>query len=420
MKKTNHKKITDSKTFWVIISFLASITLWAYVSNQYTTTITKTLTNVEVVFTGVDTLAEEQGLGISNISADTVSITIRGSRRTIGTLDSSDVKAVLDVSAISGIGKNSWSYTLTYPSDMNTNSITYISRTPETVSFTVSQIVTRAIPVEAEFTGSLQEGYYAADIITDPQTVSVTGPQAYLDTIARAYVPVTGEDVSATVTSNFEYILQDEAGNECKTDNLTLEQETVGITMPVYPTKTVPLSVMIIPGGGATADNCSIEISPKTVVVAGTQQNLGQLSTVSIGEVNLSDFDTSKVYTFDIALGNGLILVGDNAKATVMVTVNGLETQKMDVTNINFINVPDGYSVSTSTKSINVTLRGSAEALAGVTASDIVATIDMANYNLDETESGSEINATATFVINNHTDVGAVGVYSIPVVVSGG
>ena len=50
----------------------------------------------------------------------------------------------------------------------------------------------------------------------------------------------------------------------------------------------------------------------------------------------------------------------------------------------------------------------------------IVATIDMANYNLDETESGSEINATATFVINNHTDVGAVGVYSIPVVVSGG
>lgn len=136
--------------------------------------------------------------------------------------------------------------------------------------------------------------------------------------------------------------------------------------------------------------------------------------------MNLSDFDTSKVYTFDIALGNGLILVGDNAKATVTVTVNGLETQKMDVTNINFINVPDGYSVSTSTKSINVTLRGSAEALAGVTASDIVATIDMANYNLDETESGSEINATATFVINNHTDVGAVGVYSIPVVVSGG
>jgi YbbR domain-containing protein len=418
MKKTKNKKLTDSKTFWVIISFLASITLWAYVSNQYTTTITKTLTNVEVVFTGTDTLAEEQGLGISDISADTVSITIRGSRRTIGTLDSSDVKAVLDVSAITGVGKNSWSYTLTYPSDINTSSITYVSRTPETISFTVSQIVTRSIPVQAEFTGTLQEGYYAADIIVDPQSVSVTGPQAYLDTIAKAYVAVTGENVSSTVTSNFEYTLQDETGNDCSTENLTLEQDTVGITMPVYPTKTVPLSVMIIPGGGATADNCSIEISPKSVTVAGSEQSLAQLSTVSIGEVNLSDFETSKVYTFDISLSNGLILVGDNATATVTVTVNGLATQKMDVTNITFKNVPDGYTASTSTKTINVTIRGSAEALAGVTASDIVATIDMANYNVDEIESGSEINAAVTFTINNHTDVGVVGEYSIPVVIS--
>ena len=59
MKQNKKSTIFDSRIFMMILSLLASLALWAYISGQETTSITKTLSGVQVQFSGENTLREE-------------------------------------------------------------------------------------------------------------------------------------------------------------------------------------------------------------------------------------------------------------------------------------------------------------------------------------------------------------------------
>ena len=56
MNQKNRSKITDSKLFWMFISLFISLVLWAYVTQQDNSTITRTFSDVQVQFTGEEEL----------------------------------------------------------------------------------------------------------------------------------------------------------------------------------------------------------------------------------------------------------------------------------------------------------------------------------------------------------------------------
>ena len=104
MNQNSKPKITDSKLFWMVVSLFISLVLWTYVTQQDNSTITRTFSNVKVEFTGEDEL-ENAGLAIANVDTDEVSVTLRGSRRVMGRLDSSKIAAVIDVGSITRTGE---------------------------------------------------------------------------------------------------------------------------------------------------------------------------------------------------------------------------------------------------------------------------------------------------------------------------
>ena len=98
MKKTTiPSKIWSSKIFWIIVSLLASLMLWVYVSDTEGDTYTDTFTNVPVLFSGEQSLKEQRGLIITDVDNTSVTLTLRGDRRTISQLDASKL-AVIDFS----------------------------------------------------------------------------------------------------------------------------------------------------------------------------------------------------------------------------------------------------------------------------------------------------------------------------------
>ena len=56
MNQKSKSKITDSKLFWMVVSLFISLVLWAYVTQQDNSTITRTFSDVKVEFTGEDDL----------------------------------------------------------------------------------------------------------------------------------------------------------------------------------------------------------------------------------------------------------------------------------------------------------------------------------------------------------------------------
>ena len=105
MSKKKKNKLLDSKVLWAVISLLASLFIWVYITGTQEEIITQSFNNVEVQFVGEDTLQATRGYGVNNISAETVSVKISGTRGNIGSLSASDVKAVIDVSLISSTGR---------------------------------------------------------------------------------------------------------------------------------------------------------------------------------------------------------------------------------------------------------------------------------------------------------------------------
>ena len=82
-QKKRTKKIYDSKVFWMVVSLLCSLVMWAYVSSLDNTDKEITFNNIEVEFRGQDEILAERDLSISSVDVKTVSIVVRGERSNI-------------------------------------------------------------------------------------------------------------------------------------------------------------------------------------------------------------------------------------------------------------------------------------------------------------------------------------------------
>ena len=134
-KRTN--RIYDSKIFWMIVSLLFSLLMWVYVTSQDTTDRDLTFTGIPVEFQGQEELLSERDLSITDVSADSVSIVVKGNRSTISKLKASDIKAVIDVSSITAPNNMTWTYKLVFPNYVNENEISVVRKNPDTINFTV-------------------------------------------------------------------------------------------------------------------------------------------------------------------------------------------------------------------------------------------------------------------------------------------
>ena len=328
-KKTTINKIVSSKAFWIIISLLASFLLWTYIMSTEETTIEMTFSNVKVVYQGADDLRATRGLIVTGADADTVSVRLKGTRRVLGNLSSADLSAVIDVSGISQAREMQVSYSLQYPTNVDKSSITVLSKSPETISFSVVQEANKTLEVKGVFTGSVKDGYTAEPIQVDPSSITLYGPQEELDAVDSICVYVTRTDLDKSIApTNCPYVLLDKDGNKLTPKEITGNYDTVSVSMPVLMNKDLPLTVSLVGGAGATEDNCVVEIEPKSIQVAGDTTVLQTLNQLVVATVDLSSFATSYETTVTIPLDNNLRNLSGVTEATVRISVRGLETDE--------------------------------------------------------------------------------------------
>ena len=120
--------------------------------------------------------------------------------------------------------------------------------------------------------------------------------------------------------------------------------------------------------------------------------------------------------TFPISLASELTNVSGVAEATVTLSIEGLATTTLEVDNIELIHCPEGYAAEAVTQTRQVQVRGAADAVGTVTASQILIVADLENA----------VAATGTQTIpvkvylNGRNDVGVVGDYNIVVSITRG
>jgi hypothetical protein len=334
---------------------------------------------VQVVFDGQENLMSRDGLVISNISANTVSVRIRTTRRELVKLSSSNLDAVVDVSKFSAKSFYTQAVTIRYPVGSNAGSIDVVSTSPGSISFNLDKISTKPIEIRGRFTGTPADGFAARPIQFEPKTLTISGPESAVAGVAYAWVEVAREDADKTIQSVSTYELMDENGNVVDKDGFVLSDETVSVTVPITSTKEVPLTVDLVEGGGATAENVEIVCSPPTVTIAGDAEILEGINKISLGTIDLSSFIQTFESSYPIVLDNNVTNVTGVKEAKLTLRVVGLETKKFSVSNITPINVPPGRTLTIITENIEVTLRGKASILDQLEANNIRVVVDLAD-----------------------------------------
>lgn len=408
--------IRESKWLNILMSVLLAVLFWLYVRAELDPSQTSWFYHVPVEITG-STVLTRQGLTVANLSQSTVDLRIEGPASVLDSLSRSrkDLSVTLDVSKCTE-GENKLVYIPNWPVNINTDSIVTIDRDPETITVTVEKLYTSSFNVEFQLKGTVADGYQAGTPAINPETVVVSGPAEQVSRVKKVVAVLETEDLDQRFAGDLPLILLDENGEQITDAEVTLDSPTAYIVLPVVVVKDIPLTVNFQPGGGATIDDITYEINPKSLMVSGAESDMESLSEISLGSVDLSKVVGTNTFTFPIDLDASLENVTGSTSATVTVTVNGLDTRSFDVDNIQMVNIPDGYQVTLATQVRTVKVRGKQEDLNNIDASQLSIVADLSD--VDFTGLYSVPASKVKVYLNADSSVGVIGDYTVVVNVS--
>ena len=407
MKKNNLlKNIANSSVLWIVLSLLIALFMWTYVASQDTEEFKKTFTGVRVQLVGEDILRNSRNMVITNVSTPTVNVEVVGPRRIVSALDEDDLVAQIDVSKLTLAAVTTQTYKIIFPDGTDTSSLSTLSRTPETVVFTVSELIDKQIPVRGSFEGTSLEGYVAEAPVFNPATITVSGPEIYLKNIKYAWLTFgAGEEVDHTITRTVPFVLRDNNDEDYYNDMISFDTNEIEARLTIIRQKVVPLEVSIEYASGATPDNTKVTIEPESVTLSGDSELLDAMNQIVLATINTKDFSSSFTETYLIRIDDGLVNQSGVTEAKVTVELSDLVSDKFIIRNIAYINLTEGYEAELITSAITVTLRGPEEQLMALKAENIRAVVDLEDY----LNSTGTFNLTPKIYVDGFPDVGEVG-----------
>lgn len=392
------KKFTESKIFNIILSILIALGLWAYVTASVTDVGESTVRNIPVTVVGEEAL-NAKGLMIDPNTKLTVSARVSGNRTLLVNMASNPSEyfsATINVAEITEPGTYDLNCTITPEfTSLTSTGVRVMDQEGKTIQVTVTRLMSKTVEVRGVFEGTVDEdnNYRANPVEVTPGTIKVQGPETLVNQVEYAQVTITGDDLTKTYTGELGFQLMTADGEAVDDDDLTTNVNTVSVVMPVVKTMEVPLSVEYIYGGGITADNferyVTVDIQPATIQVSGDEADVSYLEgkTITVGKIDLSQvIQDQQEFVFPIELTPELSNDSGITQATVTVTIRGLETKTVETSNIDVINTPSGFTADAVTQSLQVKVRGPADALDTVEAYQVRVVVDLEGQSLRQAQ----------------------------------
>lgn len=403
-------QLKESRWVFVLLSILLAIVFWFYVRATVDPDGTTSIHNVRVETTGANVLTS-QGLTISSISPQTVELRVEGptSVRTRLLQHRSSLYMLADVSRCAE-GENVVRCKPILPENYNWDELSLTDQEPASLTVTVEKLYSQSFDVHFQLSGKVAKGYQMGTPAVEPGQVIVSGPVEQVEQVEQVAAILKTEELKERFAGDLPLVPLDKQGKPLTDLEITLSAETAYVVVPVVVSKTVELTIDVVAGGGAAAEDAKVDIEPKTIVVSGSEADLEGLEKIFLGKIDLSDVVGTNTFPFAITLDPRLENVSGIGTAQVTVTVEGLSTQIFAVTNIGTTAPPNGFDVSVVTQSVTVTVRGREEDLANIDASQLQIVADLSEVNA----LGSR-RVPAKVYLNGTSTVGVVGDYTVVV-----
>ncbi len=395
-----------------VLSLVIAFGLWLYVVNNVSKEDDITFNNIPVVREG-ESILNEQNLMITELSTETVSLHLAGSRDDLNKVDSSNTSVKINLSNIKEPGeKIPLTYTPSYPATISNTALEIVNKNPSVIFVSVDYRRTYEIPVTVKWTGTRSENYlYDTENYTlDYPTITITGPAAVADQIDHAQIVIDLSERSESFSESFRYTLCDAEGNPVNARQITTSVEEVLLSVQIQQIREIDLVADVIYGGGATAENTTVTLNPEVIRVSGGAAVLEELGdTYTVCTINLADIEkSSNELKYTINLPEGVTNQTGVSEVVVTVRFSGLKTRDFVVERIEMINVPEGMVAEVINANLTVRVRGPEAEISALTEKDLTAVVD-----LSAAEAGTATYKAVIRINEKYPNVGAMKTSSV-------
>ena len=358
-----------------VVSVIVAVVLWLYVVNATDLSKSYKFRGIAPVFTGEEELMTSKNLTLVGDYA--VDIEVSGKRQDIVSLNASDIKVTVDISKITSAGTYELPYTVSLPSA----AYTIRDKHPEKLTVKLDEEDVNVVPVRIDTEDLVSEGYVIdqSRVTIIPKELKLTGLQEDVEKISYAQVKLPQKNSKSTISGKMSYEFYDIDGKLIKNSEVTSDYEAIDIFIPILYTKEIPLS-LDVQGSDSLKKFVNYSFDPKTILVAGEESILNQLSSIPAGAIKISDISSGMTKKFTLTMPDGILNLSGKVDASAKIEFDGISKKSVKTTLIQVINtytLPSGYRVKPVTTSLDVVLLGTAEVLEKVNASNVRVIADL-------------------------------------------
>jgi len=361
----------NNKKFNIVLSLLIAIGIWAYVIGETNPTATKVYRDVPIQLANQQVL-EANGLAISDVSAETLNVTLTGTRANINKTDISDITAWVDLADVA-MGENQLRVSIRVPDNVDIE-----DKSLNKITITVDKRVSKEFKINPEYEGTFPTEEEPITVEMNRDSVTVTGAASLVEKVDHVCAKVSEGEVSEELrTIGCALVPVDEKGAEIK--RLELSAKSVQITAELATVKTVTLKVPVVDYSDGL-DEKKIT-APKTITIKGKSSTLDSIESVTCEPVDITEIEEDTVLTVKPVLPEGVQVSSRSSETLrVKITVIKIQTKTFDFEageiqlkgldeNLNAEIKEDG--------TIKVSVSGKAEQLDAIEKEDITLSVDL-------------------------------------------
>ena len=367
------KRIEKKQILLMIFSFFIAVFIWATVMDQKNPEKEYEIRSIPIKLNEGEVGPRSAGLTIIKGQNQTVTVRIKGMRNDIASIDESRITATVDVSDVIVAGN----YNLPIDVSLNHVGITMVDVQPTHLNLTVDKMISRTIPITVNSTGEVNGDFVLNNIVSNPSSVTVTGPKSEVDVIKSARIDLKMSDVKKDYTEKQRIILIGGDGTELKTQYTTKNIEGAEVAVSVFPIKKVAIEVAEKNKLPDTVEFSGYAIDPQTVDIVGDAAALDAITSVKTEPVDLSLVTKSTDLYPKLALPAGVKIRDEKFSCKVTVNVLQREVRLVKIHRYEVANVAVGNTVKYEPLELEITLLGTPENLNQLDIGQITAVIDL-------------------------------------------
>ena len=397
-----------------VLALALAVIVWVLVVKFYNPESQFTIKNIPININYEGSVPDTMGLVLASEYNKTVDIKINARRDIYATLNQNDINAYVDLSAVNSSGNN---IELPVVVELPNKNIVLVEQIVKTavLSFEKNLSANVEIKVDIENADKIEKGYIYDGYDLTPNMLSIQGAKSYVERVAFAKVLVNIDNFKLTNEYNVDYILVDKDGKEVERTFITSDFETINVKIKIYKVKSIPVKLTVVNSSGGNDEQfTSIEYSPKTIKVAGSEETIDELNTLDLGTIDVSEQTSNFEKNIDVKLANGIKNVGEIKKVKVKVTFANTISKTITVKNFEVRNLEKGLKCNVNTNSIKIQFRGTETDIKKLTSDNVKIILDFNDKSIIKGK-----NRVTTFVsFPDGLKVGVVGKYYADVTIS--